>query len=580
METQKITEVDFNRLPNYQSRSFVPENFNLMSIDQIRELYTSLIERKINDINGLNKFRIDRSELESAIEQAGSILYVRMTCQTDDASRAEEYTKFIEIISPELKKLEDKLNHRYLSLLKNIDEKDDRYLVYNRAIKVDVDLFVDKNVELQTKVELLSQEYQKICGAMTVLFNGEELTMPQMSKFLMDPDRELREKAWKEISNRRLIDKDKLENIFDQMLSLRHQIALNANCKNFRDYKFRVLHRFDYTPEDCKTYHQSIEECVVPVYKKILQKRHQKMKLNVLRPWDMSVDALGRPGLKPFDNVEDLVSGCQKIFHHVDKELGAHFDEMVKLNLLDLASRKGKAPGGYQTSLQESRIPFIFMNAVGVDSDVRTLLHEAGHAFHTLLSAPVELINYRHGPMEFNEVASMAMELLAGNYMEEFYNAEDAKRSLISHLEDIVFVLVWVAIVDCFQHWIYEHPEHTQKERTEAWIRINNRFSTGTVDWSGFEEVRAHLWHRQLHIFEVPFYYIEYGIAQLGALQVWLNSINNWSDAINNYKKGLALGGSAPLPELYQTAGIRLDFSQETIEPLMTAVVKQLSELD
>jgi oligoendopeptidase F len=300
------------------------------------------------------------------------------------------------------------------------------------------------------------------------------------------------------------------------------------------------------------------------------------MKLDNLRPWDTSVDPLGRVPLKPFERVEQLTAGCREIFCKVNATLGSQFEQMMENGLLDLASRKGKAPGGYQSMLQESRKPFIFMNAVGVDGDVRTLLHESGHAFHSLACAHDPLVEYRHGPMEFNEVASMGMELLADRYLNVFYPSEEEQRSSRKHFEDIIFTLVWVATIDAFQHWIYQNPQHDHQERRLMWLQISKRFSGGIVDWSGLEEEQAHLWHKQLHIFEVPFYYIEYGIAQLGALQLWLNSKKDWDRTLQQYQNGLRLGGSKPLPELFEAAGIRFDFSEKTIVPLMKAVEQEL----
>jgi oligoendopeptidase F len=357
----------------------------------------------------------------------------------------------------------------------------------------------------------------------------------------------------------------------------RDQIAKNAQFDNFCRYKFKALHRFDYTPEDCIQFHQTIEQSVVPVWSQILKNRKNQMGLDVLRPWDTAVDPYGRPPLKPFQGVMDLISGCEKIFRQIDEEFGDQFSEMVEAGLLDLASRKGKAPGGYQSTLNEARKPFIFMNAVGIDDDVRTLLHEGGHAFHSLACAHDDLLDYRHGPMEFNEVASMGMELLAMDYLSVFYGKEDVRRSCATHLEDIIFTLVWVATIDAFQHWIYTHPSHDRSQRCNQWLEIRKRFSGGVVDWRGLEEEHAYLWHRQLHIFEAPFYYIEYGIAQLGALQLWLNSKNNWKKTIKQYRSALRFGGSRPLPELFKTAGLQFDFSQKTIAPLVKEVKKKLN---
>lgn len=580
MVTASENTLDFDKLPRYQKRQFVPENADLVNLETIKNLFNQLIERNIQSSDDLEEWLLDRSELESAVDQTAAVLYIRMTCQTDDQERAQAFKNFIKTIEPVIKPLSDQLNHKFLKELKRYPIDQEKYAIYIRETKADVELFTKENVPLQTEVGLLSQEYQTICGAMTVSFEGEEKTLPQMGKFLLEPDRALREKAWRATSRRRLEDKQKLDDLFDKMLNLRAQIAENAGCGNFCDYKFRELHRFDYTPDDCKKYHESMEQLVVPVIKQILMKRKEDMKLDRLRPWDTSVDPFGRGPLKPFDDVSQLIDKCQTIFSQVNDDLGKQFSDMAQTGLLDLGSRKGKAPGGYQHALAEARKPFIFMNAVGVDNDVRTLLHECGHAFHAIACSHFSLVAYRHGPMEFNEVASMAMELLGGEYLNVFYNEEDETRSKKLHLEDIIFVLVWVATIDAFQHWIYENPNHSQQERKEQWLSIRDRFSGGIVDWSQLEEEHAFLWHRQLHIFEVPFYYIEYGIAQLGALQLWQNSKNDWEKTLTDYQNALALGGSRPLPDIYTMAGIRFDFSEETIAPLMEEVKKELMSLE
>ncbi len=569
--------MDLKKIPLHQQRQFVPKDANLANAEEVNTLYQKLLTRDIPSSEKFEQWLSARSELEAALDQTGSILYIQMTCQTDDKKRADAYKKFTETIIPIMKSLDNQLNKKYLETQKPFPLDENRYKVYTRALRTDRDLFVQKNVDLQTQVELLSQEYQTICGAMTVKFDGQERTLPEMSKFLQETDRNLRERAWRASTQRRLQEKEKLDNLFDKMFILRRKIAQNAQCQNFTEYKFRSLHRFDYTSDNCKQYHQTVEKTVLPLWVEILKKRKQQMNLAVLRPWDTSVDPLGRPPLKPFKKIDDLIKGCHKIFNHVSQKLGSQFKEMQDLGVLDLASRKGKAPGGYQSTLNESRKPFIFMNAVGVDSDVRTLLHEGGHAFHALACAHDPLVDYRHGPMEFCEVASMGMELLAGEYLSVFYNPEDEDRSRTVHMEDAVSVLIWVATIDAFQHWIYENPTHTANDRRQSWLDICTRFSEGLVSWEGLEEEHTYLWQRQLHIFEVPFYYIEYGIAQLGALQLWLNAKKNWDLTLTDYRKALALGGSRPLPELFQTAGIQFDFSEKTIAPLMKAAKKELN---
>jgi oligoendopeptidase F len=571
--------LSLNDLPRYQKRNFVPEDANLADVKIVIGLYEQLYLRTVRSSKELEGFILDRSELDAAVNQHGSILYIYMTCQTDDPKRAADYKLFIETIVPAIKPLDDRLNHKFLKELEvhGLDEK--RYEVYIRDVKCNIELFVDDNVPLQTQIDVLSQEYQTVSGAMTVLFEGKERTLPEMSKYLLEPDRAMREKAWRATAERRLQDCQKLEEIFDKMRDLRNTVAKNAGFSNFRDYQFKAYHRFDYTPEDCKKYHRVMENYMVPLLKEIAQVRSKQMGLKDLRPWDIAVDPFNRSPLKPFGSVNELISKTATVFQNTDPELGEQFKEMKEFGLLDLASRKGKAPGGYQSTLSESRKPFIFMNAVGLERDVRTLLHEGGHAFHALACAEDPLVEYRHAPMEFSEVASMAMELLAGEHISVFYSPDDAKRSTREHLEDILKVLVWVANIDAFQHWMYENPKHTAQERKDMWVTLYKRFGGDATNWQGLQGVRDYLWHRQLHIFEVPFYYIEYGIAQLGALQLWRQAKEDPKRALTNYRNGLKLGGSRPLPELYKAAGIEFDFSERTIAPLVQLVKAEWERL-
>jgi len=571
--------MDLAQLPVYQKRVFVPENADLTDLNTVVGLYEKLELQQIASAQELENWLMQRSEVDAALSQAGSILYIRMTCHTDDPQIAGAYTKFVETIPPAIKPINDRLNHQYVRARELFPLDAKRYQVYDRAIKTDIELFFDKNVPLQTKVDLLSQEYQALCGAMTVHFEGKEQTLPQMGKYLLETDRSLRERAWRASAERRLKDKDKVEEIFESMFELRNTIARNAGFSNFTDYQFKDYHRFDYGPKDCKKYHETVEKLIVPLNGKILKKRREQMKLKSLRPWDTAVDALGAKPLAPFKNAQGLIKATSSIFNKLDRDFGLQFKEMDDLGLLDLSSRKGKAPGGYQNTLSEARKPFIFMNAVGIDDDVRTLLHESGHAFHALACADEPIVDYRHAPMEFCEVASMAMELIGGDYLSEFYDPKDLQRSNREHLEGIIQTLAWVANIDAFQHWLYEHPLHTAAERCQAWGGFYEQFGGKFIDWSSLEGTRDYLWHRQLHIFEVPFYYIEYGIAQLGALQVWLNARRDPKKALADYKHGLSLGGSKPVKELYQAAGISFDFSESIILPLIEAVTQEWEKL-
>jgi len=555
---------DPERLPNEYPRRFVPEGTNLAEWREIEPLFDELERRSISTKEELEQWLLDQSELASALAEEGSIRFIRMTCQTDNPDYERDYLRFIEEIEPKLKPRFHRLKECYLKSPARSELPRERYEVLDRKVENAVAIFREENVPLETEDEKLGQRYQKLTGAMTVEFEGKEQTLQQMARYLEEPERTVRQRAWELVAERRLKDRGELDEIFDELISLRHKIARNAGFENYRDYAFRRRERFDYTPEDCLSFHEAVEEEIVPIMRALQGERQRKLGLPELRPWDLSVDPEGRPPLRPFSKAAELIEGCEEIFRRVDTELGEQFHILSELGLLDLESRKGKAPGGYQATLEGRRLPFIFMNAVGRDSDVRTLLHEGGHAFHTFATRDEPLQAYRHAPTEFSEVASMSMELLSAPHLEVFYSGEEAERSRREHLEGIVHILCWIAAIDAFQHWIYTHPGHTSEERQEEWLRLQRRFG-GIENWEGYEEALSFSWHRQLHLFLYPFYYIEYGIAQLGALGLWLLSQQDYERAVGLYKQALRLGGSRPLPQLFQAAGLPFDFGSKAI---------------
>lgn len=570
----------FDRLPAYEPRRYVPDGIDLGDWREIAPLfdYLELRAPQCQTVSELEQWILDNGELSAVLDEEASKRYIAMTCHTDNPDAEKAYLHFVEEIDPKLKPRQFKLSELYLSHPLREQLPQERYAVFDRSTRVQVELFRPENVPLETEEAKVSQQYQKLSGSLTVQFRGEEKTLVQMSRYLEEPDRALRQEAWELVTTRRLREADKFEEQFEQLLKLREQIAANAGFSNYRDYAFRARGRFDYTPEDCLKFHEAIEQGVMPVLRQLQTERRRQLQLPALRPWDLAVDPRNLPPLRPFEEVTALVAKTQAIFDRLDPELARGFQTLQNLRLLDLANRKGKAPGGYQSTLSESRLPFIFMNAVGVQRDVETILHEAGHAFHALATRPEDLYAYRSAPIEFCEVASMSMELLGNEHLDTFYDAADAKRARRDHLEGVIEVFPWIATVDAFQHWIYTHPGHRRAERTAAWLELMDRFG-GEVDWSGYEASRANLWHRQLHIFIHPFYYIEYGIAQLGALQVWANSKRDKAQALRQYQSGLALGGARPLPELFVTAGCQFDFSRGTVQPLVQLVETELAQL-
>jgi oligoendopeptidase F len=597
----------FGKLAAHRPRTFVPQNLDLGDWPQIAPLFDQLEARaaQAKSAAELERWLLDWSELNAALDEEASRRYIAMTCHTDNADAEKAYLHFVEHVEPQLKPRQFALEKIYVAhpsrkeLLQAGDAPSSRpsppvgekvaegrlrgnagghYEVFDRDVKNHVALFRPENVALETEDAKLCQQYQKLIGAQTVTFRGEEKTLVQMGRYLEEPDRALRQEAWETVAKRRLQDVDKCEEIFDALIQLRSQIAKNAGFENYRDYAFRQKCRFDYTPENCLQFHDAVEKEIVPAVREIQDDRQRQLKLEKLRPWDLAVDPQNRAPLKPFAEVGEMVSRTQKIFNHLDAELARGFRQMQDLKLLDLDNRKGKAPGGYQSTLSEARVPFIFMNAIGLQRDVETILHEAGHAFHAQATREEDLYAYRGAPIEFCEVASMAMELLGNEFLEEFYPTAEANRARKTHLEGIIGFFPWMATVDAFQHWIYTHAGHTRAERKAAYLRLMDRFG-GDVDYSGCEAVRAYSWQRQLHIFLHPFYYVEYGIAQLGALQVWANSRRDKVKALNDYKKSLALGGSRPLPELFAAAGCKFQFDAATIKPLIQLANSELKKL-
>jgi len=560
------------------SRQFIRSEDVLDAWKRIEPYFDQLRDRSLKTPDEVEKWLIDYCELSAALAEVGTDRHVKMTCQTDDESRKKAFFDFLENIDPQVKPRAHELNIKYAQAPASQQLPKARYEVLDRSIRATVEVYCDENVPLQVEEGKLEQKYQELGGGQTVTFDGREQTLQQLAIYTENIDRQIRQDAWETATTRRLQDKGAMEDIFDQLVALRDKMARNADCEDYRAYAFKVKQRFDYTPDDCMAFHDAVERAVVPVVRELQHKRKDALGVDMLRPWDLAVDVKGRGPLHPFETVEQLCERASKTFHRVDAELGDQFDEMRANHYLDLQSRKGKAPGGYQATYEEARHPFIFMNAVGVQRDVGTLVHEGGHAFHCYAARHDAIYPYRSSPIEFAEVASFGMELLAMDKLDDFYQGDEAARAKRTQLEGVIELFPWVATIDAFQHWLYTHPSHTRDERRAHWLSLHERFG-GITDYTGYEDALAYAWHKQLHLFEVPFYYIEYGIAKLGALQVWRNSLSDYPSAVESYKSSLALGGSKTLPELFHAAGAKFDFSYETLAPLMSLVQNKLNEL-
>jgi len=565
------------------SSNFITEDFDATQWQNIEHYTSVLLNRELNCSGCLESLIKDCSTLAEHISEAGTLLSIAMTCDTEDPGKRQAYLDFIENVQPKLSEFADAFNRR-LAGHPAVDELPSRYDLMIKCMRTDIDIFREENIPLQIEEAKLETEHSTITGAMMVKYDGEEKTLPQMAVYFENTDRSIRESAWRGVVSRMQQDTERLSEIYDELIQIRHLIATNAGFDDYRSYIFQAKHRYDYSLDDCLQFHDSIESVCVPLMHQIHEERRDALGVDTLRPWDVSeksgggVDIHGRPPLQPFDTVDELVSGCSNVFHNMSPEIGGMFDMLRDRNSLDLESRKGKAPGGYQANLEKTRIPFIFMNAAGTQGNLTTMIHEAGHAFHSCYSSELDLIDERNPPLEFAEVASMSMELMSHPEWGEFYDEEDARRAKADHLEGIVCFMPWMATIDAFQHWVYANPKHTREERAEYWLGLRRRFGPRT-DWSGFEELKETSWQSQLHLFQVPFYYVEYGIAQLGALQLWQYHRKDAADALSRYAQAMSLGNTKPLPELFGAAGLNLGFGEEHVGSLIGELNEALGEI-
>lgn len=564
--------------------TFISEDFDASSWENIEPYVDDLIQRNLSCSSCLEKLISDSSNLAEHISETGALLYIGMTCDTENETKKNDFLNFVENIRPKLSKFSDKLNRR-IAEHPSVGDLPDRYDLMIRGIKSDIDIFREENIPLGVEQTKLVTKAQGITGGMTVEFEGEERTFPEMKAFLESNNRSVREKAWKSMVSRWMNDSEELSEIFDELIKIRHEIAKNAGFDSYTNYMFKAMHRFDYTVEDCLTFHNSIEKVCMPIVREINEKRRSSFNLEILSPWDVNEksgsgpDIEGKNPLRPFDNVGEMVQKLSELFHRMSRDLGNKFDKLVEMDTLDLETRKGKAPGGYQYYLEKSRVPFIFMNAAGLQGDLETMIHESGHAFHSLYCGHLDLIDERNYPIEFAEVASMSMELLTQDEWQIFYdNDDEVNRAILSHLEGVVFLLPWIATIDAFQHWIYANPNHTREERKEYWLSLRDRFGS-KMDWKDNEDFRELSWQQQGHLFGVPFYYIEYGIAQLGALQLWQTHRKSPEKALKDYENAMKLGNTKILPELFAAAELKLGFDEKHVDSLINEVKTAMAEV-
>ncbi len=523
----------------------------------------------------------DRATIGRLIDESVGRLYVGTTLDTTDEETEKRYLAYLEDIIQPASVADQHLKEKLIA--SGLEPQG--YEIQLRNMRTEAELFRDENVPLFTQEGKLGTEYDKIIGAQTVEWDGEERTVAAMKPIQQDADRTKRESAWRAVAERQLADREALNQLWQRFLKLRIEIGGNADMPDYRAYRWHEFHRFDYTPEDCLRFHDAIAEVVVPAAKRIYEKRRRRMEIDSLRPWDLAVDPLNREPLHPFKEIAALNNTTSTIFHKVDPQLGEYFDTMQREHLLDLDNRKGKAPGGYCTYFPVAERPFIFMNAVGMHDDVQTLLHEGGHAFHDFEITKLPLYQRSAAPIEFAEVASMSMEHIAGRYLPQseggFYSDADAARARVEHLESDILFWPYMAVVDAFQQWVYTHPDDAMESANcdEKWGELWDRFMGG-IDYSGLEDVKVTGWHRKLHIFQIPFYYVDYGIAQLGAVQVWRNSLTNQAQAVADYRHALSFGGSRSLPDLFAAAGAKFSMDAETLSDAVELIETTCAELD
>ena len=567
---------DIKKIPH----NYLPATFALKEWADVEPYFKELCERIIDRKIKLEKWLKDVSELEAFISEDACWRQIKMTCDTTDKSLEDAFTYFCMEIQPKMQPFADLLNKKLMASPFTSELDQSAYFTYLRSVLKSIELFRTENIPLQAELSVLQQQYGTIAGKMTIEMNGQEFTLQQAAQFLENENRAVREEAYRKIQERRLQDQEAMHDLYSTLIQKRHQVALNAGFANYRDYKFAELGRFDYTKQDCFQFHEAIKLHVLPLIDKIYTRKKQKLGLDVLKPWDTEAEPAGTQPLRPFTDGKDLYEKSVACFEKINPFFADCLRKMNELKHFDLESRKGKAPGGYNCPLAESGAPFIFMNAAGQMSDVTTMVHEGGHAIHSFLSHPLSLSAFKEYPMEIAEVASMSMELFSMNHWQSFFDNEaDLNRAKEHQLERTITIFPWIAIIDKFQHWVYENPNHTIEERTNNWTAILKEFSTNSIDYTGLDMYRAIGWQRQLHLFEVPFYYIEYGIAQLGAIGMWMQYQKNPDQALENYMNALALGGTKTLPELYETAGLSFNFSPSYVKTLMDFTNSELKKL-
>ncbi|MCH2111482.1 MAG: M3 family oligoendopeptidase [Planctomycetes bacterium] len=552
---------------------WVPEQWS-----DIQPLMEELEQRPLSSAEDLHSWLLDLSEVGSLIGGESSRRHAAVSCDTENAQAEERHLDYQTVVLPQVAQVADRLDQKYLASAFRKDLDADHWGVYDRSVERSVAMFRKENVALEAQDEELATEYGKLCGSLTVEYQGKQCTLQEMSQYQENPDRAIREETWRLVGERRLLEQQRFDELFEKMLRLRTQIATNAGYENYRDYRHDAYHRFDYSPSDCEALHVNVKKFVLPAMAEIQARRSRQLGLDTLRPWDLAVDPEGMPSFAPFQGQAEQVVVSEKFLRLVDGQAADDLLWMEQKGLLDLDTRPSKRPGGYMDVFGDVRWPFIFSNSSPTHDGVTTLIHEAGHALHALLARDLEPGDYRESPLEFAEVASMGMEAMCSEHLSAVYPPAEARRARIDTLEGMLSTMPWTCTVDAFQHGLYLQPELDAAGRHALWESTWSQFSASSVDWTGLEPMRATRWHAQLHIFEVPFYYVEYALAQIGAMQLWSRYRNDPSSAVQRYREGLVVGGSKPLPALFEAAGLCFDPRGETLEECVPQVMEAWRE--
>lgn len=567
-------------VPTKNPRIFLSDNLVIDAWEKLEPYFEDLKNRDFNSVGDLEKWMLERSELEAVLEEDMAWRYIKMNIDTTDKSLEQDFMFFVQEVEPKIAPYANAFNQKLVEN-KFVDELvGEGYDIYLRGVKKNIKIYRQENIPLLTELQADAQKYGAVAAQMSIEYNGKELTLQQAAEYLKSTDRKVREEVYKKVAERRLLEVDLLNNLYSELIQKRTKVAKNAGFKNYRDYMFAAMGRFDYSAQDCFDFHDAIENEVVEINNSFDLERKQLLGYDALKPWDIDVDAEGKKPLKPFDNGASLLDRSITCFNKIHPYFGERLAIMKELGYLDLESKKGKAPGGFNYPLHEIGVPFIYMNSVGSQRDLVTMVHEGGHAIHSFLTRDLKLTSFKEFPSEVAELASMSMELISMDFWDEFYiDKDELRRAKKEQLQGVLKTLPWVASIDKFQHWVYENPTHTVVERDAKWNEIMDAFSSKHINWEGNEANRTNLWQKQLHLFEVPFYYIEYGMAQLGAIAVWRNYKQNPKQAIQQYMDALSLGYTKNISEIYKAAGIEFNFSQAYVKELVDFVKDELSKV-